>query len=654
MYILQVLPIATGLPENYFSYFSKDLIKLGALVEIRIRNRKIFGIVSQATHAKYEKMSLKSQSFILKKIERIVCEDFMSQETIISIKNISVLLGARESDILENLIPKFIFESPLLFAKNNTKQENISYKNKAVILPIQERINLYKQNIKKDLKNKKSVVIFFPTINDIENMRDFLEKDFEENFICFHSDQNKKEQAKNIEKLNENENFLILSTTSLLPFVLKDKINLQTVIIEKENSYNYFSHSSKKQIDSREILKNLANDLNLNLILGGEILSLETFKKLANKISEPEEKHNNIKIIDMTKDKEIKKISNKNPLKYSNVYFSQELIDKLEAFKENKTGKIFLYTKRKGLHSETICRDCNTILKCETCDKPLILFKKKENDSREYVCIKCKTKKEIKKEDELLCEKCGSWRMETIGIGVEGIEESLKEVGWKTFVLDSQNAKTKKKVREIIDAWQEEKLSILIGTDLALSFFQSQMKIDLAAMISIDTLFSIPEINIDEKIINLILEIKEKCNTKEKIIIQTRLPKSNIWKYVKENNYKLFLEDELAMRKELSLPPFANILKFKLTKKDIQIKDRLEGLVEKICKEENLETQKISWWKESVTGNYVGMIIIKKELWEKNDKEKKEDQMIFPTNFAKKITQLLDDFRLEVNPQKIY
>lgn len=649
MYILQVLPIATGLPENYFSYFSKDLIKLGALVEIRIRNRKIFGIVSQATHAKYEKMSLKSQSFILKKIERIVCEDFMSQETIISIKNISVLLGARESDILENLIPKFIFESPFLFAKNNTKQENISYKNKAVILPIQERINLYKQNIKKDLKNKKSVVIFFPTINDIENMRDFLEKDFEENFICFHSDQNKKEQAKNIEKLNENENFLILSTTSLLPFVLKDKINLQTVIIEKENSYNYFSHSSKKQIDNREILKNLANDLNLNLILGGEILSLETFKKLANKISEPEEKHNNIKIIDMTKDKEIKKISKKNPLKYSNVYFSQELIDKLEAFKENKTGKIFLYTKRKGLHSETICRDCNTILKCETCDKPLILFKKKENDSREYVCTKCKTKKEIKKEDELLCKKCGGWRMETIGIGVEGIEENLKEVGWKTFVLDSQNAKTKKKVREIIDAWQEEKLSILIGTDLALSFFQSQMKIDLAAMISIDTLFSIPEINIDEKIINLILEIKEKCNTKEKIIIQTRLPKSNIWKYVKENDYHKFLENELVMRKELSLPPFSNILKFKLTKKDIQIKDRLEGLVEKICKEENLEIQKISWWKESVTGNYVGMIIIKKELW-----ELVEDNKIYPTNFAKKMTGLLDDFRLEVNPVNVY
>jgi primosomal protein N' (replication factor Y) len=443
-----------------------------------------------------------------------------------------------------------------------------------------------------------------------------------------------------------------------LPFILKDKINLKTVIIEKENSYNYFSHSAKRQIDSRKIIQNTSKDLELETISAGEIISLETFKNIQKKnlLERDNKKTENFKIIDISKNKQkkedlenrIKKISESKNSKYSKVYFAEELIEKLEEFKNKKEGKIFLYTKRKGLYTETICQDCNTILKCETCDKPLILFKKNDNH-REYVCTNCKTKKELKKDENLICKNCASWRMETIGIGVEGIENNLKEIGWKTFLLDSKNANTKKKINDTIKAWQKEKLSILIGTDLALASFDQNLKIDFAAIISIDTLFSIPEINIDEKIINLILEIKEKCKTKEKILIETRLPENNIWKYIKENDYKKFLEDEIKTREELSLPPFVNIIKFKLSEKELKLKNDIENLLDRIFKEEKVEKNKIVWWKENISKSYVGMFMLKKEYW-----EFEKENIIYPTNLAKKINTLLSDFRLEINPQSVY
>ena len=666
MYILQVSPIATGLPENYFSYFSKDKVIIGTLVEIKVRNRKIFGIVTNVINAKNEKMTLKTQSFVLKKIERIVSDNFMSETSFEALKDVSLLTGVRESDILENFIPKFIFESPLIYLEKEIKKENIktNNKSKALLLPISERIDYYKKEITKRLKNNESIVIFFPTINDLENLKKELSEDFKEFLISFNSQQTKKDQKENIDKLHKRKTFLILSTTSLLPFILVDKINLKKVIIEKESSYNYFTHSSKKQIDGRKIIKALTKNLNLDLLLSGEILSLESFNELnKNKIIESEsKKHAKIKIIDMIKEKESRKkidlekrsikISDESEekyYKYSNVYFSKELIFKLENLREKKSGKVFLYTKRKGMSAETICQDCNSILKCEKCDKPFVLFKDKDNNTREYVCVGCKNKIELEKRENLLCKNCGSWRMSPIGIGVEGIEESLKEIGWKTFILDSKNAKTNKQVKDIIKEWQKEELSVLIGTDLAITSFSKNLEIDLASIISLDTLFSIPEMNIDEKILNLILEIKEKCNTKENILIQTRLADANVWQYVKENDYKKFLENEMNTRKALDLPPFKKILKFRLLEKELKIKNDIENLIEKIFKEEKLEKENISWWKEKTTKNYVAMIMIKKEFW-----EYEEDNKIYPTNLAKKMNQLLTSFKLEVDPVSIY
>lgn len=669
MHILQVTPIASGLPENYFSYFSKDKILIGTLVEIKIRNRKIFGIISKVTPAKNQKMDLKSQSFVLKKIERKIVDSFLPEKMELSINNLSILLGIKESYIFESFIPKFILEAPTLFLNHNQESiiEKSNYKNKAFIFDFKERVSRYQEKIRKTLLQKKSLVIFFPTINDLENMRKILEKDFAKSLVYFHSGETKKEQEKNIEKLKRENSVLILSTPSLLPFILKDKINLETVIIEKENSRNYFSHSAKKQIDARKIIQNISKDLELEIISAGEIISLETFKNLKKKdIFEAEIKEaGKFKIVNMSKDqqkkidleKRVKRISEKKDSKYDKVYFSDELVDKLESLKNQKEGKVFLYTKRKGLYTETICQDCNTILKCEDCDKPLILFNK-NNGNREYVCTNCKTKKELNKEENLLCKNCGSWRMGTIGVGVEGIEKNLKEIGWKTFVLDSKNANTKKKIKDTINAWQNEKLSILIGTDLALASFASDLKIDLASIISIDPLFSIPEINIDEKIINLILEIKEKCQTNPtsllatkdtRILIQTRLPENNIWKYIKENDYKNFLEEEITTREELSLPPFVNIIKFKLLEKELKLKNDIENLLDRIFKEEKVEKNKIVWWKENISKSYVGMFMIKKE-----DFEFEEENIIYPTNLAKKINTLLSDFRLEINPQSVY
>lgn len=667
MYILKIIPIAKGLPEDYFSYFSKEKLTIGALVEIKIRNRKIFGLIREITEAKKEKINLKTQNFSLKKIERIVKDNFIKEKVFTSILESSTLLGARDSEILESYLPEFIFDNLHILDKSN-KENNKKLKNTKsyIVENLDTRLDSYIDITRLAVKNNSSSVIFFPTISDLEFAKNyFLEKSSkykdlsEEKILTLHSQNSKKDTDVNIKKLVNNKSLIILSTPSILPFILKEYINLANVIIEKENSFNYFSHSAKRQIDARKLIEKLAVDLRLQLTIGGNTLSLDTYKYAEGKIKISKRK-SKLQILDLRIDKlkaeeeiltRTKKIIKKEDAhsKYSEVYFSPVLIDKLEKIKKNGTGKVFLYSKRKGLYTETVCSDCNTIFTCDECDKPYTLFKKDANGDRVYICLSCKNKISLHKKDNFTCKNCGSWRMQTLGVGVEGIEDNLKNIGWNTYLLDSQNVKTKKEAIKIIDSWQKSKAGVLIGTDLALNFLNRDMNIDLAAIISIDSLFSIPEISIDEKIINLSLDIEEKCAKAKDIIIETRLREQEIWDYVENGDLEKFLTDELVMRQTLSLPPYSNILKFKVEKKNLKIKNNLEKLLAQIFKEEKIEPVSINWRLEKKSEAHIGTIIIDKKYW-----EIKKEGITLPTEFAKKIHTLLADFRLEINPTNIY
>ena len=110
MYLLKVIPIATKLPEKYFSYFSLAKIKAGSLKEIKIKNRKRFGINTEGKDMRSEKINVKGENFSLKKIERIVKENFIDEKIISTLLEQSFLLGAKESEILEIFLSDYLFE----------------------------------------------------------------------------------------------------------------------------------------------------------------------------------------------------------------------------------------------------------------------------------------------------------------------------------------------------------------------------------------------------------------------------------------------------------------------------------------------------------------------------------------------------------------
>jgi hypothetical protein len=76
MYIIEVIPLQ-HLPKNVsqiLSYYHKQPIQKGTIVEIQVKTKKILALVANSTPISNLKNELKSNAFTLKKISKIVTE----------------------------------------------------------------------------------------------------------------------------------------------------------------------------------------------------------------------------------------------------------------------------------------------------------------------------------------------------------------------------------------------------------------------------------------------------------------------------------------------------------------------------------------------------------------------------------------------------
>lgn len=420
MYILKIIPITKGLPEDSYSYFHNQKITPGSLVEMKIRNRLLTGIVEEFIEVQKEKINIKTGKFALRKIEKVIQENFIDEEIFNNLKDTAILLGVKVSEILDNYLPNYIYNDLDLLRANNSKKGNkIKSKTSYLLESLPTRISIYQDLVKKELAKHNSLLIFLPTINDLEYFAKSFAKNIDnDQLLIFHSQLSKKELKNNLTKLKSKNTFLILSTPNLLPIILKDKLNLQTIILEKESSQNYLNNLLKRPIDFREIIKNISDNLSdLNLIISSSIFSIQTsldFFSKKNKINKNQKNNSSkLKIINMAK-KDLINLEIKNKVKiineqknnsYNPIFFAEEVIKELKIIKK-QNSKAFLLVKRKGLYPETICKDCQTILTCEKCHKPYLLLKDK-NNQKYYQCQNCKDILKLKKEINLTCRNCG-------------------------------------------------------------------------------------------------------------------------------------------------------------------------------------------------------------------------------------------------------
>lgn len=616
MYVLAVAPLTDGIPHDELTYFSKDEVGIGDLVEVEVRHRKIKALVIRITDAKNEKQNLRHADFGIKKISKIIIKNYLDKNLLEALSLSSSLNLTPLGQFIDDFIPSRILNGKMYQFKHSVYQNDFDY----LLLQnnYSDRIIRYKSIIRESFAKKQSVIIYFPTITDIEHAQKELSRGIDDYVIKIHSALTDKQFSQQIYNLTKEKHpVLILSTPSIAPFIRDD---IGTIITEREHSSYYYTHGNYGY-DTRNALMLIAQKLKLKYIVGSHLLSLDAHLTLRKRDA------NELTPLYYRNDAPIHVTSMKGEEKTASPYLSQKSLKLLKQMLTEKRGHYFLYTHRKGMYPTTICSDCGSLFMCQKCNKPYVLHK--IAGVRTYVCHNCEDLIRVEIDKTTTCHTCGGWRLETLGIATTGIEEELTRLGIPLFCIDGERTPTRNKVKKVYQSFKEASYGILIGTEMAHNVVEN---CDNVIVMSMDSLFSLPEYRTDEKIITLITEMAEKVKEGGELILQTRIAKAPIMHYIESHSFMEFYKDELHQREEAFLPPFYVIIKASFD----NLSDELRRKIEEGCASYHIN------WFEAGRGRTFLFIHIKNDIWQNDE------------NLRIKIRTILDSGNPTVNPLQFF
>ncbi|KKT21300.1 MAG: Primosomal protein N [Parcubacteria group bacterium GW2011_GWB1_43_8] len=569
MKIIDVIPIAKGIPQEKLSYFTSKDVSVGALVSVPVKKKEIPAIVSAVSDAKESKTSLKGSDFSIKPVKSVISDNFITPEFLEACKEIAEYYLSTPGSVIKDFVPQAILESGSE-PKINKTPEQTSNKREIIVIqsPTKERFQHYKSIVREELAKNKSVFLCLPTVVDMENIAVEIGRGIEKYVFVLSGKMPKKKMEEEWEKIVEEKHPVLIIATKL--FMSIPRRDFGAIIIDQESSSAY-KNRKKPYTDARKSAEIISDKIKARLIFGDELVLTETFyrqesgefspsfDRRARLISSAEQI-----IIDAKEYFEEKKT---NQRKFVSTPRLMRIMD--EAIAKNE--KIIIFANRKGYHPTTICADCGRTILCGKCDAPVVMRK---TDSKNAVqrCHKCLS--ELPAPDK--CPYCKSWRLESYGIGTQMVAEEMKGFfpDAKIFEMDSDSVPNEKAGKKIAEEFLLNG-GILVGTEMIFSYINRP--VDRVIAISVDGLFTLPEFKMNEKVFHLLLKLKSLA--KKSFIIQTRFPELPIFDNVLRGNISGFYKEEIASRKIFQYPPFKLLIKItKEGKNENQLNKEMEAL----------------------------------------------------------------------------
>lgn len=546
--IVSVIPLSKSLPKDHLDYFSTKNISVGDIVEISIQTKTHKALVIHVHDAQSQKAELKDAHFQLKAIKNIVGSSPFSPTFLATLHQLKPYYIGTTSQIFSESISHVILQNleKLQVKIVKEKEKNKFIKEKLIFQkPWNERIALYKTIIRESFAKGESIRFIAPTIQDIKLLEESLSKGIQEYCVVIHSKKTQHAIIHAWKTITEHSHPICIIQTS--QFLCVPRHDVGTIILEKENSHHY-QQNRKPYIDGRILTELYAHNENIKLIMSDTLLRTETLIRYQNQelmsFDRPffriqsEAEHI---VVDMRKEENTKKI------------ISDEVYQAIKnAYQKNK--KIILFALRSGLATTTICNDCGTTQTYK--NTPLTLHIHKNTGERFF-----KSKKYGKEfRSNIICQHCGSWNLQSFGIGTETIKEELKtrDEKFNIITVDQNHNYKPKEVESAIELFESSKQgAILITSQLGLSYISQS--VDMSCIISFDTLFNIPQFNMYEKITHIVMDISS--HTKELFFIQTRYKDQKITSILQSKKLFDFFEYDTEERKFWEYPPFSVLIK---------------------------------------------------------------------------------------------
>lgn len=600
MYLISVYPIIKGNWASELQYWSKTDILPGSLIKAPLKGKEIFALVFKSASIQEAKGEIKGADFKIRKIERPEQIEILRHEYIQAVIQTSTYFVQPIGSMLKAAIPAIALSHLIPITKKSVKAESANHAEDeseagaqgdhadaeqsdtisdivAVSTNKEDRLSVYKSLFREVLARKKSLILVGPTVRIAEELFEATTKGIEHMSVLLHGSLTKKKMddawktALEGDKAGEGKGRIIICTPQ---YMCIPRMDIETIIMEKESSRAYKTFQPPF-FDWRTFAEAYTKLLGIRLMYGDQLLSIETIHRIHElEINEPFplsfriqkeaeviviDQKNHAAANDTSEEKAGQAIGGESHKKDSEfAIMSEELLSMIE-YAIQKEQKMFIFASRRGLSPQTVCGHCGTTVSCKHCKAPVVLHKNQKSGERYFLCHHCGKERGALE----ACSVCNSWKLVTLGIGTDTVFEEVKKrfPGIPLYRIDKDVAKTEKETKKMIKSFHDEQgAAVLVGTELALAYLDT---LPYVAVASMDSLFSIPDFRIHERIAHISLRLLEVTRTY--LLIQTRNADSQLIKAFFSKTLADFVHEELEVRKVLDYPPFSLMGKISLT-----------------------------------------------------------------------------------------
>ena len=417
------------------------------------------------------------------------------------------------------------------------------------------KTEIYLQLIEKVLNEGKTSILLVPEISlTPQTVNRFIARFGQEKIAVLHSKLSIGERYDQWYKIKNGQAKIIIGARSAIFAPVK---NLGVIIIDEEHDSSYKAESVSRY-DSKEIARYIARENNIPLVLGSatpdlcsyykaqkeEIMLLELSNR-ANQSTLPD-----VQIVDLREE-----LANGNKS-----MISKKLYNEIQKNLENKKQTI-LFLNRRGFSTFIICRNCGYTAKCKNCNINLTYHSNKNK----LKCHYCGYEMPILK----TCPECGSEQIRYFGTGTQKLEMEINKIfpNASTIRMDIDTVSKKNSHEKILDEFKNKNIDILIGTQMVVKGHHFP-NVTLVGVIAADGSLNIDDFRANERTFQTLTQVAGRAGRdkdKGRVIIQTYNPDNFAIECSKKQNYKLFYQTEIGMRKQLKYPPFCDIILIGIT-----------------------------------------------------------------------------------------
>lgn len=327
--------------------------------------------------------------------------------------------------------------------------------------------------------------------------------------------------------------------------------NIGIIIMDEEGEQSYKSESSPRY-HARDVAIKRCGNHNCLLLMASATPSLESYYYAKNgrfSLFELNNRYGNTKLPQVVVADMITEAENGNES-----IFCSDMVRRIKEEISNGRQAILLLNRR-GYNTTAVCMSCHSAIKCPNCLIPLTYHK----SNGKLMCHYCGYFEKYTGK----CRECGADSVRLSGVGTQLIEEEISKIFPDSRVLrmDTDTTSSRYAYEEKFKAFEEREYDIMVGTQMIAKGLDFP-GVTTVGVISLDNSLFAGDYRSYERTFSLLTQVLGRGGRGEYdavAYIQTFVPDHHIIELAAKQDYKGFYIGEIALRKQLTYPPFCDI-----------------------------------------------------------------------------------------------